>query len=80
MGVSNKAMLVLAADCKSVPEEASCSIQHTPTILRVSSQKVKAQATACLGFDSLSSYVDRNEFGTLLVRLQPYTPILLLTV
>ena len=30
-GVSNKAMLVLAADCNSVPEEAGCSIQHTPT-------------------------------------------------
>jgi hypothetical protein len=28
-------MLVLAADCKSVPEEASCSIQHTPTIYNV---------------------------------------------
>ena len=35
MGVSNKAMLVLAADCKSVPEKASCSIQHTPTKLAV---------------------------------------------
>lgn len=28
-------MLVLAADCKSVPEKASCSIQHTPTKLAV---------------------------------------------
>ena len=24
-------MLVLAADCKFVPEEVGCSIQHTPT-------------------------------------------------
>jgi len=48
LGVSNKAMLVLAADCKSVPEEASCSIQHTPTNLQYGSQQLGQVGQKCI--------------------------------
>lgn len=56
-GVSNKAMLVLAGDCKSLPEEAGCSIQHTPTKIRVSGI---AGAYGCLK----SSRTRFNSVGT----------------